>query len=96
MENCNHGEVFINVKTSQCLYPSERVSLLKLPVFEPNLVWSFFSASHQTQQVDINVTLTSNFSGAISCGIAFDDFKEEIYNVTAKDGKFSIQVGHPP
>ena len=55
----------------------------------------FFSASHHSQQVDINVTLTSNFSGAISCGIAFDDFKEEIYNVTAKDGKFSIQVGRP-
>ena len=75
-----------------CLYPGEKVALLELPIFEPNLVRNFFSASHHTQQVDINVTLTSNFSGPISRGIAFDDFKEEIFNVTAKDGKFSIHV----
>lgn len=95
MEN---GEVWLDIgypckKNQSCLYPWEKVSLLELPIFEPNLVRNFFSASHDTQQVDINVTLTSNFSGPISCGIAFDDFKEEIFNVTAKDGKFSIQVG---
>lgn len=53
---------------------------------------SEYRKGYPSGQVDINVTLTSNFSGPISCGIAFDDFKEEIFNVTAKDGKFSIQV----
>lgn len=57
---------------------------------------SEYSKGYPSGQVDINVTLTSNFSGPISCGIAFDDFKEETYNVTAKDGKFSIQAIYVP